>query len=256
MAATTTRRFPYALWGHVPLGYDDLTFGDDVVWRRRRFCGSCCCGGQGEIQFARANTVSVNAGKRPMCLDPILWVRDVLASFVTAFLFHLIPSIIWGAEESLGTPENHQSMGAVWFLGWPLFGSLFLCATLNVRGVLVEKAGKVKPFFIPLTHFNGDLADRVAHAITEHLDLATGACADESKSSTSTMNAGSAPQFGKADGELLVWRAPTIFGVLFWSVLWINGIVTGVLVQNCMAAGCCLDDAATYVNCTTTGHPN
>ena len=249
----TTRRFPYALWGHIPLGYDDLTFGSGhVTWRRRRYC----CGGQGERRFARDNTTKVRASKRPPCLNPLLIIRDVFLSFVTAFLFHLIPSIIWGAEESLGTPENHQSMGSVWLWGWPVFGCLFLGATLNVRGVLVEQAGRANPCFISLTHFTGDLAVRVAHTFTEHPKLGVAASADDLEISTTSANTGSVQFLGTSDGGLSTWRAPTIAGVLFWSVLWINGIVTAVLVQTCMARGCCLDDATTYVNCTTTGLPN
>eukprot|EP00967_Tisochrysis_lutea_P051717 scaffold63935_cov39-Tisochrysis_lutea.AAC.1 len=62
--------------------------------------------------------------RQPLCSWMRL-LRDVPISFLAAFLFHLIPSLIWGAEVSLGSPSNHQTMGVVWFAGWPIWFIIF-----------------------------------------------------------------------------------------------------------------------------------
>ena len=138
----------------------------------------------------------------------------------------------------------------MWFLGWPIFGCLFLAGSLGVRGVLVEEEGEGGrgARFVQLTYFAGDLADNIAAALSEHLKIGDGGMSIAASSSESAQLA--------SGQSVSTWRPTTVCGTVFWPSLWINGIVTGVMVQNCMAAGCCLDDPATYINCTTTGRPN
>ena len=128
-----------------------------------------------ERRFTGRNKTIFRPGKQPVnCHQSLsLWVRDIFASFLMAFLFHLIPSIIWGAENSLGTPSNHQMMGAVWFLGWPIFGCLLLGATFQKKGIIVEKHDEEskKQHFIQLTFFQGNTHEQVARAIKSHLGL-------------------------------------------------------------------------------------
>ena len=112
----TTRRFPYALWGQIPLGYDDLAFCEagDVVWTRRRFCCSFCCGGQGVRRFAPGKIVAVTPGRRPTCSDPILWARDVFWSFVAAFLSsHPVHYLGSGGESRHARKPSEDGRGVV-----------------------------------------------------------------------------------------------------------------------------------------------
>lgn len=249
-----TLRYPYALWGQIPSGWDELSFEDagDVVWRQQRWLCMCCSSnrlGMTERRFTRKMTILVSPSKQPARCS--LWVRDILASFVMAFLFHLIPSIIWGAERSLGTPTNHQTMGAVWFLGWPLFGCLLLGATFQKKGIIIEELHSEdlipRRHFVQLTHFKGDLHKHVSRATERHLGLAS-----EEQSHENAIR-GLLELHG---GGISKWRAATVGGCLFWIILWVNGVVTGIVVQNCMASGCCLDNETTYDSCTTTGEPN
>ena len=103
----------FLIWRCVPCGYDRLTFtaGGEVLLRRA--CGCCC-----DERPLPPQPQQLEVRKQPLCSAARL-LRDAGLAFVLSFLFHLVVSIVWGAARSLGSAENHQLMGAVWFGGWP-----------------------------------------------------------------------------------------------------------------------------------------
>jgi len=86
-----------------------------------------------------------------------LFFRDLGGSFHYAFMFHLVVSVIWGVERSLGSPENHAQMGLVWFGGWLVW--MGIAVLLRPGGILVGD------HFICLTAWdNTEVAQKVLTA--------------------------------------------------------------------------------------------
>jgi hypothetical protein len=133
----------HLLWRCVPFGVEVCTFKDSLITRSSSCCW-CCCARRTNFEGA-----DMSAGYQPFCNAARL-LRDTAASFVLALLFHFseslphqaqlrlriylnrhvcsqsprsygVPSVPLGAERSLGSPHNHQIMGAVWFGGWPVW---------------------------------------------------------------------------------------------------------------------------------------
>ena len=113
-------RLPSSWWLMLPTGWDEVGVeGGMVKWRTHRYvCRNCCSdeevvelplpalGGDDRWEVVREPCSAGRAGKA------------IFYSFLLAFMFHLIVSVAFGVERSLGSPENHRLMGGVWFLGW------------------------------------------------------------------------------------------------------------------------------------------
>ena len=131
---------PSELWLHIPTGHDELIIFENnasqVQWtKKRRFC--FCCKSTTKSKFDPNKITDIS--REPYSI--LAGIRDFFTSFVFAFLFHLVPSMIWGPVHVLGTPENHQAMGAVWFGGWVVW--FILAVFMRPRGFTVEGEGFV-----------------------------------------------------------------------------------------------------------------
>jgi len=153
-------------------------------------------------------------------------LRDVLLSFVFAFLFHLIPSLIWGVETSLGSASNHQRMGAVWFGGWAIWCPLFI---IGLRPWGLHHEGN----FIQIPTKSD--AERAAERWTSIID--------------------SPDVLPTLQKQRLVQPAQ-IVGSFVFAFLIIWGLVTMSMVQACNDRGCCKDDSSTLDFCVKTGYPS
>ena len=126
------------MWRCVPLGVEALRVLPPASAAPRR-TGVCC-----------TSTTALSIQSSTVCKQPLcsMWrlLRDAAASFVLAFFFHLVPSIAWGAERSLGSPSNHALMGIVWFLGWPVW--FVIVQALRPWGLRVE-GGARRTVFVP-----------------------------------------------------------------------------------------------------------
>ena len=225
-------RSPFVLWRCVPCGFVDLTFRTDEngapihVSCHTAVCCWCCCEPQ---QLSLDSTVAV--AKQPLCNGWRL-LRDTGASFVLAFLFHLIPSVLWGAARSLGSPRNHALMGVVWFAGWPVFFAIL--QLLRPWGLqLSPRAASAR--FVPFQ--SRAHAAAVAAWWMSRRDGKAGVAAQPPTRWT-------------------MCNAWLVLGLLLWAVLWANALYTGVEVAACSGRGCCRDNATTLECCVATGYPN
>ena len=200
-----------------------VTFDSEILVRKQACCGCCCA------EFA-------------CCEALVRLARDLAGSFVLAFLVHLVPSIIWGAEVSLGSPSNHQLMGVVWFLGWPVWFVLLQLLRpdgLSLRRRVSEDIAlkfddNPRPIFVPF--------GSRAHA------EAVKAWWEGWQQNRSDPPPPPPP-----------WRCcgwPQAVGLLLLSLLVGNALATGSIVTACIERGCCLDDEATLASCRATGFPN
>ena len=142
-----------------------------------------------------------------------------------AFLFHLVPSIIWGAENSLGSSRNHQLMGVVWFGGWPCWW-VFL-QLLRPWGLLVRDSN-----------------------VKVHIPLASW---DEARAVAEWWGEG---KIGPPPPPAPTIDAWLVVGLSALLALLANALYTGAEVVACMDRGCCKDDASTLASCRATGYPN
>ena len=225
----------HLLWRCLPCGTEMLTFrADGTIERCSRACCFCCCGptviGQPQLR----------AGYQPFCNAPRL-LRDVLVSFLVAFLFHLIPSILWGAEESLGSPDNHRLMGAVWFGGWPMW--FLVLSALRTPGLHLDaNPGCCSAGFVPMhsyAHAEAVAAWRASHAWR-----------------LNRLGADPVVKLAPAPAPAPLFDAWMLAGLVVWAVLVGNAIYVAAKVLSCHDRGCCRDDAATLDCCVATGYPN
>jgi len=163
-------------------------------------------------------------------------VRDGGISFLFALLFHLVPSIIWGAENSLGSPWNHALMGVVWFGGWPLW---FVFAQLLRPWGIAFSPGCTdctgcESVFVPFASY--------AHA--QQVQVWWASAMRDGKATTRP------PVRTRCCNTLMA------IGLLIWAALIANAIYTGVQVLECVDRGCCADDKSTLDSCVATGYPN
>ena len=182
---------------------------------------------------AAGRCVDVRVSRQPACTGQALSVAsNVFWSFILAFLTHLVPSIIWGAASSLGSPRNHGRMGIVWFSLWPVYCAIMVLA--RPRGLIVtDDAGR--DHFVQMTLATGDLAERVAAFWMQPHHLGKG--------ETGTVQM---PR---------MWRPVTVVGTLVFIALLANAFYTGAAVVACMGRGCCRDNATTLPSCVATGYP-
>lgn len=251
---------PAAWWLVIPAGYDELDFypreGDAeadgsaergswerIVWKRVRWWRWVfCCGGRFDkrhkpgITFLDPKTAHIDVRRRPTCgrgsCDWRLALGNLFWSFILAFLVHLVPSIIWGAANSLGSPGNHGKMGAVWFSLWPVFFAVMSAA--QPYGITTADA-EGKQWFVQTTFATRGLAEQIVQTWQRPCSLDHGA----------------AP--GSIPGT---WRPQTIAGTGAGLALIANALYTGYAVMVCMGNGCCRDDAATLLSCASTGFPS
>ena len=210
----------HLLWRCLLCSVETLSFCDSrIIWESR--CCWCCC----TLPVIRENVDELRAGYQPF-LNAARLLRDAAVSFIVALLFHLIPSIIWGAEESLGSAHNHQLMGAVWFGGWPFW--FLVMSALRPPGLHLSSG--YCSTFVP---FNS-LAHAQAVAAWRH----------------------SAPARPKPTASVPLCDAWMVAGLIVWLVLIGNGIFTGAEVMACIGRGCCKDDSNTIDCCVATGYPN
>ena len=218
----------HLLWRCLPCGTETLSFrADGTLVRHSRTCCYCCCGP------SVRDRAQLRVGYQPFCDAPRL-LRDVLVSFLVAFLFHLIPSILWGAEASLGSPDNHRLMGAVWFGGWPIW--FLVLSALRTPGLHLDaRAGCCSAGFVPFHSYAHAEAVAAWHA-----------------SARADPRVKPAPVPSPVP-VIDVWL---LAGLAAWAVLLGNAIYVAAEVAACMDRGCCRDDAATLDCCVASGYPN
>ncbi|CAB9528379.1 expressed unknown protein [Seminavis robusta] len=221
------------LYRFLPVGSFTVTFdttGNEKMAHISASCCGCCAGTEQSVPMNDDTTLQVL--QQPLCHCGRL-VRDAGLAFVLAFLFHLIPSIIWGAEESLGSSSNHQLMGAVWFGGWPIW--FIIMQFLRPWGIQIQTKNNDDnaTIFVPFASWK--------HA-TEVV-----ACWEKSKYET--------PMPPMPEKPSLFHDLQFIVGWIFFLVLIINMFVTGALVTDCNSRGCCKDDEDTLDCCVETGYP-
>lgn len=218
------------LYRFLPTGSCTLVFGHGNNTNEIQVqCSSCLC--QGDRRVASAESLQVRRQSVCHC-----WrlTRDAILSFVLAFLFHLLPSIVWGAENSLGSPSNHQLMGVVWFLGWPIWFAVMqvIWRPWGIQINTTSDKGSSSSLFVPF--------DSWQHA-TDVVDWW------QNKKN----NGDPVPPRPRS----LVADPWFLFGWIFSLILVINMFVTGVLVVQCNERGCCKDDETTLECCVETGYP-
>lgn len=205
---------------YVPYGKSTLVVEDgSVVWKST---ACCCCKSTGQLSLAPVPLVQ----KESITCYTVL--RDLFLSFVFAFLFHLIPSLIWTPEASLGSPDNHQKMGMVWFGGWILLWFPLFIFVFRPWGVKCA---------------SGDFIQMPTYEDAVTTVERWGMCVD----SPGTMPSFKKPRFCKR---------PHLIGSFVLAVMLVWGLVTMSLVQECNGRGCCKDDASTLDACVATGYPS
>lgn len=143
--------------------------------------------------------------------------------------------MIWGVEESLGSPSNHGKMGIVWFGLWPVWGGAMIW--LRPWGVWLEASST----FVQTT--NEGNAKKIAVLLSSSGGSGSG-------NNNNSSNKSNSLKIQKPN------KARSVFGcLLFWFFI-INFLVTFVLVVRCSDRGCCKDDEATLLNCTQNGFPS
>jgi len=227
---TARVRTIHQLWRCVPCGTEVLEFFQDecewwVDWRSQNCCWLCC--GPRRLRLAAC---AAQVGKQPLCNTARL-IRDGACSFVVALLFHLIPAIIWGAERSLGSSQNHQLLGLVWFGGWPVW--FVVLQLLRPWGLHVRRGecgchNDCTALFIPFQSYSH------AHAVAAFW---------------------SAPSETQPPAATRLCDPWMCVGLCIWTGLWANAIFTGIRVIECSNRGCCKDDASTLDACVATGYP-
>jgi len=196
----------------------------------------CCC----SCASVRIELEAVpKLSRQPIC-SWFRLIRDLPIAFLAAFLFHLIPSIIWGAEVSLGSPANHQLMGVVWFVGWPVWFLLFQ---------LLRPWGLYCPGTPDGLGCTGTFIPFASHAHAKAVVEWWAAAADKNGASQSPPPLPPA-EFAPRD------VACTVVGLAVVIALVANALATAVVIQSCMSRGCCFDNATTLDSCRNTGYPD
>ncbi len=217
-------------WRCFPVGIDHINFiqyenETQITWKKKR---CFCCKKNIEICDKHDNKeeeIHKKIIKRPCTIQST--IIEFFLSFIFAFLVHLVPSIIWGAENSLGSSSNHAKMGIIWFGLWPIWWILFIY--LRPYGLQVNPET-----FIPISSPKKIL-------LKEKDD-------DDQSIDPLIKNE------NKKKYSLWTWKS--ILAFFLFLFLLINCIVTLILVSECLDRGCCKDDEDTLLNCTTTGYPN
>lgn len=192
--------------------------------------GACCCAIRRNVSAASNLVVR----KQPLC-NILRLLRDAALAFPLAFMFHLVPAVIWGPETSLGSSSNHIIMGYVWFVGWPVwFGIMQLF--LRPWGIEVTTP-EHDTFFVPFASYK--------HA-SEVVSWWQNNCKGNSSNDEEPLP--QKPQLRRDPWFMVGW-----FFALF---LVINMVVTGVLVMQCSNRGCCVDNGSTLDCCVETGYPD
>ena len=212
-----------------------VTFDSDIIVRKQ----ACC---EALVRGVLRLLVCTPSEEFACCEALVRLARDLAGSFVLAFLVHLVPSIIWGAEVSLGSPSNHQLMGVVWFLGWPVWFVLLQLLRpdgLSLRRRVSEDIAlkfddNPRPIFVPF----GSRAH--AEAVKAWWEGWQQNRSDPPPPPPPTRCCG--------------W--PQAVGLLLLSALVGNALATASIVTACIERGCCLDDEATLASCRATGFPN
>mmetsp|Transcript_10995 Transcript_10995/g.23492 ORF Transcript_10995/g.23492 Transcript_10995/m.23492 type:complete len:291 (-) Transcript_10995:198-1070(-) len=242
LSASPTENFEvfttFLVWRCIPSGLQRLTFqlvADGSCTNLLYTDASCCC-------CCCAIKTQIPRGTAPVVRKQAFWnwprlLRDAPLSFLLAFLIHLVPSIIWGAEESLGSPENHALMGVVWFGLWPVWYILLQLLrpwgiSLDLTCCACEAWGGI---FVPFASYK--------HA--------TEVCAYWRKAYTQRD-----PSVERPPSRARLCDAFMLIGILVLAGLLANAIYTGVEVLACSDRGCCADDKSTLDNCTATGYPD
>ena len=207
-----------------------VTFDSDIIVRKQ----ACC-----EALVRESIAAMICQCEGFACCEALVRLaRDLAGSFVLAFLVHLVPSIIWGAEVSLGSPSNHQLMGVVWFLGWPVWFVLLQLLrpdglSLRRRVAAVKFDDNPRPIFVP---FGSRAHAEAVKAWWEGWQ----------------QNRSDPPP--PPPPTRCGW--PQAVGLLLLSGLVGDALATGSIVTACIERGCCLDDEATLASCRATGFPN
>jgi hypothetical protein len=167
-------------------------------------------------------------------------LRDLPIAFLAAFLFHLVPSIIWGAEVSLGSPANHQLVGVVWFAGWPVW---FLVLQL------LRPWGLHCPYTPDGLGCTGTFIPFASHA---HAKAVAEWWAAAARKHGASQEPPPLPLARCARRDV----ACTLVGLAVVIALVVNALVTAAAVQSSVNRGCCLDNATTLESCRATGYPD
>lgn len=202
--------------------------------------GQRCCRKSMELDW---ESLSASVEKKPYICCSWRILRDGINSFVFAFLFHLVPSVIWGPENALGSSANHQKMGVVWFGSWPVI--FILLQYLRPQGIHfcgnTPRHGPRKKYFLPFP--SKKYATDVKTWIETSKQLI-----QQDGNTTSTI-----PSLPKKSH----WsNVPMIVGLTFLLFLIVNMFVTMKLVQDCTSRGCCKDNEDTLMSCRETGYPS
>ncbi len=212
----------------IPIGIERLVFRADgsAGWNR-----TCC----GCVVLALPSGVVMKVSKQRLLHWRLL--LDAFASFILAFLVHLIPSHILGLAWVLGSPQNHALLGIPWFGGWPV------CFILTVL---------LRPWGLSLTHsVDGSSCGWVPFASRGHavrVAAAHAECAVARQSGEREAGGGWLP-------AAPAWNGGFVTGMLVLLGLIAHAVVCGVLIVDCVGRGCCRDDAATLESCVATGYP-
>ena len=229
-------------------------------------CCFCCCSTDASVPM-NLTTTTLQVQRQ------YLWnwwrlLRDAGLAFVAAFLFHLVPAIIWGAEQSLGSPSNHQLMGAVWFIGWPIWFFIFQCflrpwgiriessSSSNGIGAVAAAAASTTAVFVPFASWKHatDIViwwEKYNNRNQQEKEITQSEQQQVSSSQLPTnIYVEALPEKPK-----LICGIYFVVGWIFFLFLIVNMFVTGYLVAECNSQGCCKDDETTLDCCVETGYP-
>lgn len=224
------------LYRCIPIQRGSLVFRTAASSMEVRWASCCCPCAALRIELEAVPKV----GRQPLCSWARL-LRDAPISFLAAFLFHLIPSIIWGAEKSLGSPGNHQLMGIVWFAGWPVW--FLLLQLLRPWGLHCSGTSDglgCTGVFIPFASHSH------AKAVADWWTQAA------AKSRAGLPGLAPPPRSKSSPAEI----ACMVIGLAVVLGLIGNALGTAAAIQSCMGRGCCFDNATTLDSCSATGYPS
>lgn len=119
---------------------------------------TCCCWA---LTHSWNHVEDVKPTLEPVCCwwGLLRFFVYFLSCFVFGMLLHMVPAQILTPEVSLGTPETHQALGAVWAACWIV--SLIMVYVLRPRGLYIKgtwgrngpcsRYGEHHESFVPLT---------------------------------------------------------------------------------------------------------
>lgn len=259
-----------SLYSSIPLGHFKLMFvhhimesGNDEETDESRssviimvchyslvdVCGIRCCKKTINLDL---KSLSMKVRRKPFYRDGSIAfccfhvIRDGLLSFLLAFLFHLVPSVIWGPENALGSSRNHAAMGIVWFGSWPVIACCLQC--LRPYGIQFEGYNKFRKkkytSFVsyPSKQYALEIQKWITTVKEEYILTQT-------TNHNTVVHVPPLPQLNPWD------HLPFLIRFTFFIGLITNMFVTLYLVQQCINRGCCKDDENTLTSCRDTGYP-